>query len=191
MSDLSDKLKREAAALAAFETRPELLLFLGIPPPMQGLAPRVVLGQEWWERTRRAAAEATGFRCAACGVSKWQAREHKWLEGHEVYEIDWKAGRMVYVETAPLCHFCHSFCHLGRLEMLVRAGKLSKSKQREVKRHGQRVLDEAGLERPAPPLRMARWERWRLVIDGAEHPPIYKNEEEWRKAFSSQEGAVD
>ncbi len=163
-----------------WKRRPEVLLCPQVPKPMHGLAPRMLLGKEWWDRTRRAAYASTGFHCVACGVHKSEAREHRWLEGHELYETDYLAGRMTYVETVPLCHFCHSFIHSGRLEMLVRAGKETHRKLLEVRRHGLDVLADAKLLKDLPyqgPC--AEWGSWRLVLDGKEHPPIHATFEEW------------
>lgn len=156
-----------------FKTRPEILLHPNIPKPMHGLAPRAILRKEWWDETRKASYRSTGMRCLACGVKSWEAKEHQWLEGHELYKIDYPRGRMVYLETVPLCHYCHGFIHDGRLEALWHAGQATKEKYEAVMRHGQAILRAAKLKSPRPyngPC--APWADWRLALFGKEYPPL-------------------
>jgi hypothetical protein len=156
---------------------------------MSGVAPRVVLGQEWWDRVRHAAFKATRYHCAACGVPKWEAVEKQWLEGHELYTIDYKVGRMVYNGTVGLCHYCHCFIHEGRLRILLSRGEITADKYAAVMEHGTRVLKAAGLVKPLPHLGdCAMWADWRMVVEGKEYAPLYRTYEEWKKHFSGAEG---
>jgi hypothetical protein len=45
--------------------RPEILVSLQIPKPMHQLNPRTILGQRWWDETRRAACSSTAQHCLA------------------------------------------------------------------------------------------------------------------------------
>ena len=167
--------------------RPEILLQGNVPKPLHGVAPRVVLGNQWWEKTRRKAYRSTGYHCVACGVSKFQARFHKWLEAHEIYETDYLLGRMYYKETVPLCHACHNYIHSGRLATLLEKRQISGERYAIVIRHGDKVLRNAGLipKRHVEDLEEGpAWEDWRLVIDGVEYPPKFKTFEEWKAAFN-------
>ena len=108
------------------------------------------------------------------------------MEAHEVYEIDYLTGRMYYVEAVPLCHGCHCFIHYGRMENLVASGKLSTVKMREVLEHGNRVLQAVGLVKPLPyngP--SVEWNDWRLVIEGREYEPRFKNLRELEKYYAA------
>lgn len=164
-----------------WKTQPEVLLHGAIPKPMRGTAPRVVLGEAWWNRERKAAYKSSNYHCTGCGVHKLQAKGRKWLEGHETYRVDYAKGRMVYVETVPLCHFCHAYTHPGRLLALLDSGRIHQSKYVAIIQHGDRVT--CGLDRPEPPEGIiAPWSRWRLVIGRKTYKPIYANEEEWYKA---------
>ena len=168
-----------------FNQRPELLLCANTVKPMHGVVPRLILGQAWWDETRKAAYASTGNRCAACGVFRIMARDRQWLEGHEVYQTDYVAGRQVYIETVPLCHFCHNFIHNSRLRMLVQTGEIQKVKFDAIMVHGKTVLKAAGMRkrRPKPVKNIASWGDWRLVLFGKEYPPKYKNYTEWLWAF--------
>ncbi len=65
-----------------------------------------------------------------------------------------------------------------------------------VLQHGNAVLIRAGLARLSYEEReakiselllngeCARWGNWRLVLNGKEHPPKFKTEAQWRKAFA-------
>lgn len=160
--------------------RPDVLLTGGLPAPMHGLAPRVVLGQTWWDKERKEAAKRTNDHCIACGVHKTLAKGgKKWIEGHEVYEIDWLKGTMKYLRTEPLCNFCHEFTHTGRLKALLDAKKISHGHYVAVVQHGQAILQKAGLKREDRPVEVAGWGRWRLVVGRKKYKGLFKNEAEW------------
>jgi hypothetical protein len=175
----------------AWVRRPEVLLCPNVPKPMHGMAPREVLGSKWWNQTRQQAYRSTNYHCLACGVHKLAAASRYWLEGHELYSIDYAKGRMVYVETVPLCHYCHNFIHDGRLLALLDKGLLHQSKYVAILKHGDRILREAGLSRPSHDERetlianmeIAPWRSWRLVVFGKLYPPRYKTFEAWKRAF--------
>ena len=151
---------------------------------MHGVTPRGILGNVWWNETRKAAYRSLAYRCAACGVQKLLARCRQWLEGHEVYTIDYLLGRMAYLETVPLCHFCHNYIHGGRLQALLESGEIHQAKYVAIVQHGDRVLREAGLQRPpAYTGPTADWGDWRLVIGIREYPPKYPTFDAWLKEF--------
>lgn len=174
------KLRRQS-----WTTEPGVLLCDSIPKPMHGMAPRVIFGQKWWDKVRQRAYRSTLFHCKACGVSKFNARGRSWLEAHEVYEIDYLLGRMTYVKTVPLCHYCHSYIHSGRLTADVESGKIKASKFVAVRQHGDDVLLMADLKRPEPYSGPeAEWGDWRLVINGEEHEGLYESFERWKKVYN-------
>jgi len=170
-----------------WKLRPEVLLCANTVKPMHGVVPRVILGKEWWDQTRQAAYRSTGYHCVACGVYKLAAKEYRWLEGHELYKTNYRLGRMTYVETVPLCHYCHCFIHDGRLQALRDKREITVEKYDAVMAHGKRVLAMAGIKKNRPysgP--MAEWQDWRLVLFGKEYPPLYKDYQAWLKAFSGK-----
>ena len=163
-----------------WKRRPEVLLQNNTVKPLHRVVPRIILGREWWDQTRQAAYEATNFHCIACGVPKRLAKWHQWLEGHEVYRINYRKGRMTYIETVALCHSCHNFIHDGRLRALVDKAEITWEKYNSIMNHGMAVLEEAKLMKPRPykgPI--ARWEDWRLALFGKEYPPVFANYKEW------------
>ncbi len=188
---LSDKIRKanKDHPSVVWKQRPEVLLCPNIPKPMHGVAPRVVLGSVWWDNERQAAYRSTDYHCIACGIPKLLAEYHQWLEGHELYKINYKKGLMTYVETVPLCHFCHNFIHSGRLEALLEAGQIHHAKYRSIIQHGDRILKQAGLKRlEAYAGPFAEWGRWRLQIGKKKYPPLYKTEESWLEAFTPKDG---
>lgn len=190
---LADKLREHIKALPkpAWKRRPEILLCPNVPKPMHGVAPRVILGDKWWNTTRQAAYRSTNYHCVACGVYKYDARSRQWLEGHELYQIDYARGRMLYLETVPLCHFCHAYIHDGRLQHLLERGEIHQAKYIAIIQHGDRVLRDAGLIKPSHFDRdyiivngvLAPWHRWRLILNGKQYPPKFKTPEAWKAAF--------
>ena len=153
---------------------------------MHGLAPRTILGAKWWNQTRQAAYRSTLFHCIACGVYKRNAKFRKWLEGHEVYSVDYLAGRLHYVETVPLCHCCHNYIHSGRLQMLLDSNQISHQKYVGIVQHGDAVLAQAGLPKPEPyEGEFAPWKVWRLVLLGKKYKSLYKSLEEWEEYYDN------
>lgn len=166
-----------------WDLRPEVLLCSQIPMPLHEVAPRNILGTKWWNKTRQEAYQSTAYHCVACGIYKFQAHFRKWLEGHELYTIDYKRGLMTYIETVPLCHCCHNYIHIGRLNALLDQGLVSHAKFMFIVNHGDSVLHRAGLKRlPVYQGQCAPWKKWRLVLNGKKHPPKFKTEKAWLKA---------
>lgn len=189
---------KQAFALAYLpkaDRQPQLLLGPNIPKPLHEVAPRNVLGVNWWNRERRACYVSTAFRCLACGVPKYCASYHQWMEAHETYSIAYEKGTATYVKAVPLCHYCHNFIHDGRLQALLTQGKIHQAKYVNIITHGDKVLAEAGLKKLSlqerivalSTAKMARWEDWRLIIDGKEYPPKYKSYQAWCKAHGYNE----
>jgi hypothetical protein len=193
---LSEIIKRfNVKAKAPWTRRPEILLCPNIPKPLHGVAPRALLGTKWWNVTRKAAYAKTNYCCVACGVYKHEAKGPKWLEGHEVYKINYASGISKYLETVALCNYCHSYIHDGRLLAMLDQGKLDHARYAAILHHGDSVLAAAGLCRPSREERedefvdlllsgrIASWGQWRLLLEGKEYPPKYKTEAHWREAM--------
>lgn len=164
--------------------RPEVLLCPNIPKPLHGIAPRTILGQQWWNEQRKAAYALTGDRCIACGIHKKYAKYCHWIEAHEVYDINYKKGLMTFKEVVALCHSCHNFIHDGRMQMMVEQKTMTKKKMNEILRHGNLILKNAGLKKPDPPTEVASWDKWRLVIDGKQYKGKFKSIFDWAEYYS-------
>lgn len=187
MSELSKRLQKqlqEAAAKRTWKLRPEILVGPNTPKPMHGVVPREILGTKWWNATRKAAYASTDQHCVACGLHKLVSKGRQWLEAHEVYEIDYLEGKMSYVETVPLCHYCHNYVHDGRLQALLDQGKIQHAKYVAIIQHGDRIIKAAGLVRARYSGPFADWSDWRLLLEGKEYPPKFKTFEDWIKAHS-------
>jgi hypothetical protein len=167
--------------------RPELLLGGNIPRPMHGLNPRTIKGQEWWDIQRQAAYERTNFHCLACGVHKSKAKYHQWLEAHEDYLIDYQKGRMRLLSINALCHSCHMFIHDKFLEQQYLKGKITRNEYYDIINHGMAILKRHRLKFTRPPRSLTRWEDWRMVIDGKEYPPLWKDEKAWKRHYRPRE----
>lgn len=184
LKQLRSNITKPIPYLPQKECRPEILLCANTVKPMHEVVPRAILGMDWWNKTRMEAYRSTNFHCIACGVYKGLAKEHQWLEGHELYRIDYPAGRMYYIETVPLCHYCHNYIHDGRLKALLQKGEIKEEKVKAIAAHGSEILNRAGLVHPKPytgPI--AKWGDWRLVLFDKEYPPKYKTYDEWYKVF--------
>ncbi len=103
-----------------------------------------------------------------------------------MYDVDYLLGRAVYIETVPLCHFCHGYIHSGRLLMLLEGGEITQSRYINIVQHGDDVLGQAGLlhlKHQVYDGPVADWEDWRLVLNGKEYKPKFKDIHAWNKAF--------
>ena len=193
MTPLAEKLRKtlKPRPRVEWEIQPQILLHPNIPKPMHGVAPRVVLGLNWWNRERLLSYKSTDFHCQACGVHKLYAKYHQWLEAHELYDIDYAKGRMKYLRSVPLCHFCHNYIHDGRLQMLLDRGEIHHAKFVAIIKHGDSVLKAAGIKKLSHEKRdelilngpLAEWSKWRLVIGRKHYKPLYNSYEEWSEAF--------
>lgn len=174
-----------------FETCPKYLLQPQIPKPLHGVNPRSILGSSWWNKTRKAAYGSTNYHCKTCGVSRLNAKSFQRVEGHEVYNFDYQKGQLTYLETIPLCHYCHNYIHQGRLHGLMKQGKVNATHYVAVIKHGDRVVKQSGID-PAFNMELStefltyspvKWDDWRLCLDGKFWPPLYKNYTEWKNVF--------
>lgn len=165
------------------KTRPEILLHPNIPKPLHGVNPRSIKGKEWWDIERQKAYASTDYHCLACGVYKSEADYHQWLEAHELYDYDYKKGRLTFIELVPLCHCCHNYIHSGRMQALVDKGEMEFDKMVFIRKRGDKIVKDNKLKRPKPPTKCAEWSKWRLIFDGKEYAPKFKNYAEWLNHF--------
>jgi len=168
-----------------------------VPKPLHGLNPRTLLGKIWWDKTRFKAQECYGYKCAACGVDKENAKEHQWLEGHEAWNINYQTGICEVTEILPLCHYCHNFIHSGRLVVTA-----SRKKAVDVITHGIALLAETKLKVFPGTLIVANrlgidtkelrsyalpsnlyWSDYKMKLNGKLYDSLYKNYEEWENHY--------
>ena len=184
--------------------KPELLQHPNIPKMLHGLAPRVIKGQDWWNKTRQEAYASTDYHCLACGVHKTQANYHQWLEAHEDYTIDYKKGEMKINKIIPLCHSCHNFIHSGRLSVSGNIEKII-----DIVEHGLTILEANDLKAFPYTLHLAKelkinhkckpcdygiksekdicqnWNEWKLIFEGKEYYSKFNNFDDWKRFYES------
>lgn len=167
-----------------------------IVKPLHGMNPRTILGQRWWDKNRRIAYASTDYHCLACGVHKVDAIFHKWLEGHEEYEIDFQNHEYRLKRIIPLCHACHNVIHDGRLSILWERGDISDSKYHTIINHGNSILKANNL-RPRSdawwrhpdvfhnffPENNDTWDLWHIVIEGKNYYSKFENYQAWREFY--------
>lgn len=185
--------------MQTWKLKPEILSHPNIPKPLHGIAPRVILGKDWWDATRQKAYKSTDYHCVACGVAKSEAKKHQWLEAHEYWNINYQKGICEVVSIEPLCHYCHMFIHSGRLSMIMGEEVLYKEAL-EVLEHGFKILAKNKLKcfpftyefakaigaktHGVKPYKIKEnpninWGDWRLILEGKEYKSNFENEEVW------------
>lgn len=177
--------------------RPGLLTHHNIPRPLSSVAPRNIMGEDWWNVERYKAYEANSYYCWACGGPGP-------LQAHEAYHIVYKDAKMFFIGVTALCRDCHDFIHNGRLTARLFSGKVGKMEYRRIMLRGYDLLVEEGLfpswcfkralarayytfaprnrkwmhevtmyKAKAPQL--PEWDAWRMVFRNKEYPPMYKS----------------
>lgn len=182
--------------------KPEILTHPHIPPALHGVAPREIMGNAWWDKTRKEVYASTDYHCIACGVHKTEAKKHKWLEAHEFWNIDYLTGVCTISEIVPLCHYCHNFIHSGRLSMII-GGEKSEEEVRDILQHGIDICLKNGLkifpftwafakklgcningilayQIKANPI---KWNEWVLKWNGEQYRSKFKSETDWRNHY--------
>jgi len=185
---------------------PIYLTHPNIPKPLHGQNPRTILGQTWWDKKRQETYAKNNYCCWACGISKYNAKYHHWLEAHESYLIDYRQGEARLKEIVALCHSCHNFIHSGRMYMMYLKGELSKDKCLDILQHGFSILENAGLEPfmgtvmvwneiseeqrsggsdPDKNGWFADWNKWHLVIEGNRYYSKFRDIEDWADYYGN------
>lgn len=189
-------------------TKPEILCHPNIPKPLHGVAPRAIMGQQWWDDTRKQVYARYDYHCIACGVHKKDALVYQWLEAHEFYHVNYQTGLVKISSIEPLCWMCHNFIHSGRLEALYDNGELSMPEAVQILEHGFAILAKNNLKcffgtRDFAKKINARtfgvkayeikgtvpWNKWRLLWNGKEYFSKFKNEDEWLAHYTQKKGA--
>lgn len=170
------------------EIRPEILLHPNIPKPLHGLNPRTLMGAQWWDIKRKESYAKNDFHCWACGVHKKDAVYHKWLEGHECYNIDYKKGTAEMTEVTALCHCCHNYIHSGRLLMMLESGKIDRDRYDYIIEHGKSITkDISDNQNPfiVDDSKIAEWSEWSLIIGNNVFKSKFKNFSEWQSFYNN------
>ena len=170
---------------------PSILLKPRVIEPLHHRNPRSILTElddDWWNRTRKKVYAAQDYHCACCGVH--QDHQSGWIRGqldaHELYNIDYKTGKVALEAIVPLCKYCHSYIHFGRLFAQRDAGKIQDKTFYSIISHGNTILSKAGLpQKNLDPtvddnVYNIPWGSWHLdlTIDGEEQSfySLYKDE---------------
>jgi hypothetical protein len=117
------------------------------PRPLSGLNPRTIKGKKWWDQKRTLAYIENNQCCWACGISRNDVLgENKWLEAHEVFDIDYAKGRAELKKIVALCPYCHKYIHSSRLQTLVARGTEVGDYLEKIIRYGNSVLKKSGFK---------------------------------------------
>ena len=168
---------------------PSILTEANIPKPLHGLNPRTLMGVKWSDIKRKESYVKNDFHCWACGVHKKDAVYHKWLEGHECYNIDYKNGTAEMIEVTALCHCCHNYIHSGHLLMMLESGKIDRERYDYIINHGENIIKDISVKSNPfivdDSAQMADWEDWRLKIGDSVFKSKFKNFEEWKSFYNN------
>lgn len=123
---------------------PEILLNSPVPHIAGTL--KKVMGNKWWDVTRKAAYTLHDDHCHACGKHKLQGFYRRRLEAHEfTTQVN---GEITLERVVALCYACHNFIHCDYVGKQVASGEVSVKHGREVMRLGLQLLKENGSSQP-------------------------------------------
>ena len=89
-----------------------LVAMPNIPKPLHLMNPRNLLGARTWNCMRKAAYASANDTCEICGDRPEELRRR---HGHEVYDIDYKAGTVTFKRVFCICSLCQlGGIHTGR-----------------------------------------------------------------------------
>lgn len=177
----------------------EILCQPHVPKPLHGLNPRIILGKEWWDKVRKEAQRLNNYKCFACGIHKSQAKLHKWLEGHEIWKIDYNTGECKVIGIASLCHYCHNFIHSGRLSCLIENREIEVELAQDILQYGFDLLKNKNLKVFEFTYLLAKelivvdtydvdyytvydnceWSDYHLILNGKRYESNFETYEEW------------
>lgn len=186
--------------------KPEILTHPNIPKPLHGINPRTIMGKQW-DIVRQQVYAKYNYHCVACGVTKENAKKLKRLEAHEYWDIDYMTGRCEVKSIEPLCYYCHSFIHSGRLQMIWQQDRISTEEVKDILEYGFWILSENNLKAFYQANDLAKiveadtylvdcyipkineklgWNDFYLVFNGKEYRSNFKNISEWKEYYSKQ-----
>lgn len=162
------------------------------------------MGKAGWDAKRQEVYASTDYHCAACGAHKSNAKKHRWLEAHEIFEIDYRAGTATLVEIVPLCHYCHAFIHLGLTRIRARKEEITAYEVQDTMQHGVDVLrqvdgpiflgtaelcelvkvDYSDLNLMGASRAMADWGKWRMIWNGERYKGKFRSLRDWPNHYA-------
>jgi hypothetical protein len=201
-SQMKDQDKKEESERLVNNTvsehDPMLLTMPPLVKPLHGTAPRMIMGESWWNDTRQEVYKKNKFHCVACGVHKSNAKIHQWLEAHEYYEVDYVNTKYALKDIIPLCHCCHAFIHYQRSTAMLNAGKLSKKNFDIIMDHGKEVLSRIGVDKSEIilpedhfPETNGKWGDWYFEFEGVKHYSKFENYDAWNEFYTNQNSKQD
>jgi hypothetical protein len=163
---------------------------------MHGVNPRTIIGKKRWDKVRVRAYNRNNDCCWVCGVHRSRAPVKRWLEAHEIYDIDYKKGRMKLREIVALCRLCHSYVHRRRIEILVDKKKIQPKFLRRVLAHGERILNRTGAKPWYNEAKMekgiasskVKWHKWHLIFEGKKYYSKFKGPNAWQSYYGKVDG---
>jgi hypothetical protein len=159
---------------------PTILTHPNIPKPLHGVNPRTIMGEEMWKEYS-ALLRKNVMYCQACGTSKFISGA---FDCHEIYKINYTAGTSTFIRCVVICKDCHNFIHSGRLKSLLDEGKITEFEYWRIIKRGNAILKKHNIRKAMPSNNCAEWKDWKLIYQGKEYKPIYKNMKEWREHFN-------
>ena len=126
-----------------FESGVPLLTMPNVPQPLHALNPRILMGQEEWDKQRMECYENAGNKCEICGMGGER------LQAHELYSYNYKDHAGVFKRLVALCDKCHRSIHSGRLLTLTKEGNVPVNYYLQIVEHCFRLISKYNKENNA------------------------------------------
>ena len=142
----------------------EILTQTVLPKSIHGISPRKIMGDAEWNKIKKEKQKIANHHCMCCG----EYVSHKpgdYLECHEIYNINIEKKECELKDVVCICHKCHEYIHLGRLQMLLKEGKITHEYYLEIFNRGNNLLKSFGLKKNNLPVDEINNPDWVLIYN--------------------------
>ena len=148
----------------------EILTHTVLPKSIHGISPRKIMGDSEWNKIKKEKQKIADHHCMCCEEYVPHIPGN-YLECHEIYNINTEKKEFELQDIVCICKRCHEFIHLGRLQMLLKEGRISQEYYNDICNRGENLLKSNGLKRNNLPLNEINNPDWVLVYKNKK----YKN----------------
>lgn len=140
----------------------EILTHTVLPKSIHGINPRKIMGDGEWNNVKKEKQKIADHHCMCCGEYVPHIPGN-YLQCHEIYSINIEKKEFELKDVVCICHKCHEFIHLGRLQQLLKEGKITQEYYFDIIDRGENLLKSHGLKKNNLSLEEINNPNWVLV----------------------------
>lgn len=136
-----------------------------LPKVIHGINPRNIMGDKAWNKIKKEKQTVANHHCMICNEYVPHIPGN-YLECHEVYDVDISNHIYELVDIVCICRKCHEYIHFGRLQMLLKEGKITYEYYQEIMDRGDNILSQYNLKKEIFDIKEINNTEWRLKYNG-------------------------